>query len=204
VESIVANNFYSRVTHGNNFYVNGGSTEPDMRQELINMFDGKYPEIPKAQTGLLRVMRRDSNGMEIPCPCVDVVTKEPDKERFCPLCFGEGFYWDEVELQFYAIPAERRDLSLSIKDTLEPMGLINVPTVVFYVRYDSPVHLGDKVIRLVTTVDGEIIEPQKRRDMFRINSLWDFRSDRGRIEYWKLFAHKEKFKYLNMPTYNGV
>ena len=199
----MADNFYTRTTHRDNFYVNSPiGSEPDMRQELIDMFDGKYPEIPKAQVGLIRRMRRDVNDRVLVCPCVDLVTKEPDRDHFCPICYGEGAYWDEIELQYYAMPAERRDLSLSIKDTLEPPGLINVPTVVFYVRYDSIISLGDKVIRLVTDADGTILTPRRRRSIFRINSLWDFRSDHGRIEYWKVFAHKESVKFLNAPGYD--
>lgn len=201
----MADNFYRRVTNTTGFYSSATSGgEPNMRQELIDMFDGKNPQIPKAQIGVLRRMRRDERHHIIACPCVDIVTKEPDKDRYCPICYGEGAYWDEVELQYYAVPAERRDLSLAIKDTLEPPGLINVPTVVFYIRYDSHIHLGDKMVRLETDLEGVPIEPRQRRGIFKINSLWDFRSDRGKIEYWKVFAHKEDVKYLNAPEYDEV
>lgn len=201
----MSDNFYRRASGSTDFYSSFTiDSEPNIRQELIDMFDGKNPQIPKAQIGVLRCMRRDSRHQIIQCPCVDSVTKEPDKDRFCPICYGEGAYWDEHELQYYALSAERRDLSLSIKDTLEPPGLINVPTVVFYIRYDSHIHIGDKIVRLETDLEGVPIEPICRRSIFKINTIWDYRADNGKLEYWKIYTHKENVKYLNVPEYDEV
>ena len=82
-------------------YYSGTTTgsEANMRQEMINTLIGSDPEIAKGQTGLIRVMRRDTDGKLIPCECVDNITGEPDKDRFCSLCFSEGYRWDEEEFE---------------------------------------------------------------------------------------------------------
>ena len=131
--------FYSNPDH-NDFYskANTGS-EINMRQELVKMFEGYWPEVAKAQTGVLRKMRRDANDKLIPCPCVDKVTKEPDHERFCPICFGEGNLFDEKEIHFYR-ELSGLDTTKALRDRLLPPGLINIPLVVFYIRYLLATH----------------------------------------------------------------
>jgi len=178
-------------------------SEPDMRQEFINTLDGSFPEEAKAQSGLIRAMRRDSDGALIPCGCVDNITNEPDKDRFCPICFGEGNMWDETEITLYRT-LEDSDVDNATRHTLKEPGLINVPLVVFYIRYSTSITEDDKVIELVLGEDGTPEEPQQRRSVYRVNTAWDYRSDGGRLEYWKVFSYLEKVKYLNAPTYGDL
>lgn len=193
------NRLYERATPSTGFY-NGitSGTEPNMRQELINTFDGLYPEIAKAQNGLLRRMRRDTNYNRIPCGCVDTVTQEPDKDRYCGICLGEGFLWDEESIQFY------RTLDDNPRDELTKPGLINIPYVIFYIRYDSDITKDDKIVRLVLDTAGDVVLPKRRSSIYRIELVWDFRADNGKLEYWKVYSHLEDVKYLNTPTYNNV
>ena len=192
-------NPYKKTSSSINFY-SGLRSEIDLRQELINMFDGKNPEIPKAQLALFRRMRRDSNEQLISCPCVDSLTKEPDKDRFCPVCHGEGFLWDEEVIQIYRT---YEPLS-SNPDKLFKMGLINQESVVFFTRYDSNIKRQDKILLVQLDVEGNIISPYKRTMLFSIDFPWDYRSDNGRIEYWKLFTSFKDVKYLNTPTYSEI
>lgn len=197
-------NPYSRATADINYYGSStGGSEPDMREELINTFDGSTPEIAKAQTGLLRRMRTDSEDVLIPCNCVDTVTGEPDKDRFCPICYGEGFLWDEEEIQFYRV-LEDSDVDNATKNRLRELGLINVPLVVFYIRYDSRITRHDKIVRIELALDGTPVEPEKRVAIYRVNSVWDYRADNAKLEYWKVFTHLEDVKYLNAPSYGDV
>lgn len=197
-------NFYATATPDIAFYGSGTSgTEPDMRQELINMFDGKYPEIAKAQTGLLRRMRTDSNNRKIACGCVDSITREPDKDRFCPICYGEGFLWDEELLQYYRV-LQSGNTNNALKDKLIEPGLINIPIVVFYIRYDSAIVKEDKVVRIAMDLDGVALTPRYRIAIYRVESVWDYRSDNGKLEYWKVYTHLEDVKYLNPPSYGEV
>jgi len=196
-------NFYDSASPTISFYGSITSGEPNMRQELINFFDGNFPEIAKAQNGLLRRMNRDSNGNLIPCNCVDIVTKEPDKDRFCPVCFSEGYVWSEENLQIYR-KLESTSTGNALKDSLREPGLINIPLIVFYIRYDADITRDDKIVRLILSEAGSPVEPYQRQGIYRINSAWDFRSDNGKLEYWKLYTHLEDVKYLNTPDYGDA
>jgi len=177
----------------------GKSTEPDMRQELDNTFDGIFPEIAKAQTGILRKMRRDSLGALIPCPCVDPLTHEPDRDHFCAYCHGDGYIWDEEWIEFYKVVL-RSDVSLSNQEDLVKPGLMNVPLVSFYLRGTVDVTPQDKIVELVTDRAGDPVRPYRREYLYRITTALDFRSDRGKLEYWKLDCYAEKRKFLNGPV----
>jgi hypothetical protein len=179
------------------------STEPDMRQELHNTFDGIFPEIAKAQTIAYRKMRLDNNGKLIPCACVDVLTGEPDKDHFCPTCFGEGWIWDEILVDTYKVII-RSSVGLGTKQDLIAPGLTNIPIVSFYFRHNLPINVlkdesPDKVVELETDTAGKVIRPYKRQRIYRIGTAIDFRSDHGKIEYWKLDCFGEQTKFLNGP-----
>lgn len=200
----MSNSFYRKTTGNLDFYGDATSgTEPDMRQEFINTIEGANPEIAKGQPGLLRKMRRSSDNSLQPCPCVDNVTREPDKDRFCPICFGDGWLWDEVNIKFYRVYKES-DASNVVKDKLRKPGLINQPFVVFYVRYDAEITKEDKIVQLELNDDGSSSSPMVRKRLFRIGNLWDFRADNGKLEYFKVFTYHEDVKHLNAPNYGDL
>jgi hypothetical protein len=195
-----------------------------MRQELDAMFDGIYPEIPKAQTHILRKMRRQSTtplatdelrkkyrgikqvkdffvpgeGYLIPCDCVDSITREPDVDHFCPICFGEGWIWDEYEVDTYRINL-KSDVGKSLKESLIAAGLTNIPLMIFYVRSSELITRADKMIEIWTDTEGEALRPYRRKSLYRIGTPIDFRSDGGKLEYWKLDCFEEQRKFLNGP-----
>jgi hypothetical protein len=195
--------FYSNPDHDDFYSKTNTGSEINMRQELMKMFDGYWPEIAKAQTGLLRRMRRDADNKLIPCSCVDRVTKEPDKDRWCAICYGEGHLWDETEIQFYR-ELSGLDTTKALRDTFIPPALINMPLIVFYIRYDANITKEDKIVTLSTSVDGEIVEPMKREGIFWIGSAWPYRSDNAKIEFWKAYTHQTDVKWLNAPSYTQV
>lgn len=168
---------------------------------MANFLDGSSIEIPKGQDAVLRRMNRDSAGNLIPCECVDPITKEPDKDRYCPICMGEGWKWTEVSVKLYKV-IEDSDVDNALRDKLLIPGLINIPITVFYMRYTANVTRQDKIILLVTDLEGDT--ENTRQEIYRIETAWAYRSDFGRVEYWKLFVHKEDVKYLNTPSYSQV
>ena len=197
----MANNFYRRTTGLGNFYSVGSSgTEPNIREELIRTLDGYYPEIAKGQTGMLRRLRRDDDNALIPCECVDLVTGEPDRDRFCPICFGEGYLFDEEFINFYVM-YEGSDVLNAQKDIQTKPGLINQPFVVFYVRYSAEITKQDKIVEVELEPDGTVSEPMRRRHVFRISRVWAYRADNGKLEYYKVFGYLDNTKYLNAPSY---
>lgn len=199
----MSENLYKKSTSSISYYGSNGLTEANMRQEMINTLDGAFPEISKKQSGLLRKMRLDSNNKLIPCSCVDSITKEPDKDRFCAVCWGEGFLWGEENIDFYRVNISPDQSNVTL-DKLQAPGLINVPLVVFYIRYSVDIKKNDKIIQLYLDNDGSKTIPNKRKAIFRIEHLWDYRADNGKLEYWKIFTHEEKVKYINPPSYSDL
>lgn len=195
----MSKNFYKKTTNqGNLFYSTGASSEPNMRQEMENTLDGSFPEITKKQIVVLRKMRRDSAGNLTQCPCVDILTKEPDLDTFCPICHGEAYIWDEIFMDAYKVVI-RSSVGLAAKEEIFKAGLVNIPIVSFYTRFSTPVTSDDKVVELIVDNDGDPVRPYKREFLYRIGTLIDFRLDGGKIEYWKLDCYAEQRKFLNGP-----
>lgn len=206
------NNFYSSKTPSYSPYASSSTTEPDMRKEFINTLEGFYPEISKGQIGLLRRMNRNNNDQLIACSCVDLVTKEPDKDRFCTICYGEGFLWHEEPILIYRVLLNSGEINATLNKAggigpageYRTPGLINAPLVVFYIRYDTDITIKDKIVRLVLDTEGDPVIPRKRQGIYRVNNAWDYRADNGKLEYWKVFTHFEDVKYLNAPKYEEI
>jgi hypothetical protein len=171
-------------------------TELDMRQEMNSFLDGSLLEIPKAQQAVLRKMRKDSGGDLIPCACVDSVTQEPDVDTFCPYCFGEAFYWDESFIEIYRMVL-RSDVGNALKETQLRPTVMNIPIVVFYARSSIDVTEKDKIVELVLDKEGFPVKPYRRKNLYSLDTVFDIRSDNGRLEYWKLTGYKEDRKFLN-------
>lgn len=202
------------------FYTTQG-TEPDMRQEMINTLDGKFPEVAKKMVTVLRKMRRGTlevvqentenawvsggrsylwipgvgNDM-LPCSCVDAVTKEPDKDHHCPICWGEGFLWDEFFFDSYKVVI-KSEVGNALLEQLRGPGLITGPLVIFYTRYSEPITKQDKIVELILDDEGNPVKPYFRRELYRIGNAIDLRGDHGRLEYWKLDCYAEYRKFLN-------
>lgn len=173
-----------------------GRTEPSMREELNNMFDGKWPEIAKARPVALRKMRRDNNGDLTPCPCKSPLTGEPDIDTFCTFCFGEGYFWDEILVDTYKVILEG-DSSLATRVVPTVPSLLNIPLVIFYIRSRVDITEKDRIVEIALDNEGSPVLPYRRTILYRIESLIDFRADEGRLEFWKVAAHKQKTKFLN-------
>lgn len=201
----MSNNPYSRNTTIPNTalysLVNGNrSREPGMREELIRTLDGGFPEIAKGYTIVLRIMNKDENDNLIPCSCVDYVSGEADKDRFCPFCFGEGFLWTETYAKAYKVQ-EASDNTNALLNVLTPVGQSNIPLISFYLKYDSNITISDKIIEIALSSDGSVITPVTRTNVYKIEAPWSYRADNGRLEYWKIYGHKQSVKHLNAPVY---
>src|SRR3990167_689528 len=108
------------------------SSEVDLRQEMTNTIHGSYPEIAKGQKLLIRKMRKDAYGHKIACQCVDKVSGMPDLDDFCPVCYGEGYLWDEdFGFAYSRVILGGSTAGTVDKDFLDP-GTQRVPSVVFY------------------------------------------------------------------------
>lgn len=180
----------------NSFYsATSGSTEVDIRKEFFHTMYGHGPEIPKSQSGLLRVFRRNSLLNLIPCPCVDAVTGEPDRETRCPICLGEGNLWDETSIDFYHIKASGQS-SLALQDRLRAPGIMNTEVEVFYIPWQFNLTKDDKIVVLRLDKEGSSTTPPTRFQLFRISEVRPMRLDNGRLEFWKIYTYEDSSKFL--------
>lgn len=174
----------------NDLYPISGGKEISLRDEFGLTFNGSDIEVAKAQSCLIRAMRKDSTGKKIKCECVNKITHEPDKDRLCLICLGEGFKWDESFSQIYKVLKAPREV-------VNDPGLINVPLMLFYMRHNASITKDDKVIELVLDSDGLPVQPYQRRDVWRIYHLEQMRLDNGRLEYLRVHTFREDVKHLN-------
>jgi hypothetical protein len=158
-----------------NLYGTPNNIELDLRVELERTFNGAIDEIAKARTGLLRRMRRDLNGEPIRCACRDLQTDEPSKDYYCRYCLGMGFLWDERKMLYY-----------KNEDTF------NKDTFMFYLQYEKDIDSKDYLIELIIDKEGNPVIPVKRYKVYNILEVHPYKSDNGRLEFWKIEAQEER------------
>jgi hypothetical protein len=166
----------SGTSHHNVFTTNSSRKELDMRQEMSRTLFGAVDEIAKGRTGMLRRMREDSDGNPIKCPCRDTITDEPDKDYYCRVCLGHGFLWDEEEIVYY----RDNDSTRRYKETF------------FYVEYGVEPKDGDYIVEIKLDLSGKPVTPVQRSNFYRVDTADAFRSDEGRVEFWRCRTKLER------------
>lgn len=175
----------------NNFYNSSNDAGINMRHEMINFLDGSIFEVSKSQRGVVRKIRLNDVGDPVLCPCVDNITREQDRDYFCPICLGERYLWDEKFIDFYKV--QRGDANgLHSKE----VGNIHTDINIFYLSYTANINKYDKLIEITLNLDGTVRYPIKRVDMWQITEIVELRLDFGKVEFIKAFARKEDAKYL--------
>jgi len=174
-------------------YPGSGGTEIDLRDEMKRLMHGDGTEIPKGRKGLLRRMRKNDNGNLILCECVDDITHEPDLDTFCPYCLGEGYKWDEEIITYYKVVIGTNEGLAAKVQKLIP-GELNVPFAFYYIEYFVNPSLQDKLVEIRLDLEGNVITPLDRHKVVRLEAVQDFRSDNGRIEYFRLGTNLEVLK----------
>lgn len=173
-----------------NYYGTPGFNEIDLRKEFTNTLRGKSPEIAKGKSIFVRIFRRNSSGRRIECSCLHPITREPPKDRKCNSCLGEGYQWDEhltlAHSQALAPPA-----ALARRETLREAGIINTPTRAFYLEPIPNLTNEDKLIVLRMDIEGNLINPVERLEIYKIVSLEELRLDNGRLEFYKVAGYSE-------------
>jgi hypothetical protein len=174
-------------------YPSTGGCEVNLRDEFAKILYGDGCEIPKGQKGFLRRMRRDENGSLIPCACVDSLTHEPDLDSLCPYCLGEGYVWDEELITFYkVIIATGQGLGNKVRKLIP--GELNIPFVLWYIEYSVNPTTYDRLVEIELNLEGDVIIPINRIGTYRLETVQAFRSDNGRVEYFRLGTNLEASK----------
>lgn len=168
----------------------GGRREIDLREEFDQILFGGPNSLPHGKPVLLRIMQRDDDGAKIPCPCKDELTHEPDTEKDCPFCLGEGFFWDEDFATTYEtyVGADGGMANRVMK--LTP-GTLRTDYKVFYFRYDTIIRYDDKIVELLLDVEGDAVVPYKRKAIYKPQTIDERRADFGRLEFIAVYCREE-------------
>lgn len=164
-----------------------GSAEIDLRAEFDNLIFGGGGSIPHGRDFLLRKVRRDSDKKPIKCTCVDSETREADFS--CPYCLGEGYYWDEDWLTGYASYVGADGGLASRARFLKP-GIVRADTKIFYFRYDTIITYYDKIVEVRLDTEGQPVVPYEREAIYKPQTIIQYRSDRGRVEYVAVYCQE--------------
>ena len=62
---------------------------------------------------------------------------------------------------------------------------------VFYIRYDEKISYYDKIIELSLDFEGNVVIPYKREFIYRPETIQNYRSDNGRLEYIAVYCREE-------------
>lgn len=168
---------------------NSSAVELDLRVELNRTFFGANDELAKGRFFILRKMRR-IDGVVTPvkpsellsCSCRDNISHEADKDYECGICDGEGYLFDDIVVAGYR--ADR----FGYQDVQERMqqSIQSYNTPFIYIEHERDISKFDFIIDPVLDSEGNIIHPIRERERYNIHYAEAFRSDSGRIEYWRL------------------
>jgi hypothetical protein len=164
--------------------------EVDLRKEFDEIVFGKNNRIPHKIKVLIRNLRVNNSGDYVICDCVDKVTDEPDQENECRFCLGEGYLWDERFSYCYSSLVGADGGKANRNKRIIP-GELRSDYKVFYLRYDEKISYNDKIIELSLDLEGKLVIPYKREKIYRPETIQEYRSDNGRLEYIAVYCREE-------------
>ena len=172
-------------------YPYAARSEIDLRAELDSMFHGGPFEIPKARKAVLRRMRRDTDGSLILAPSVDDLTQEPDMDTYDPFSLGERYLWDEELIDVRKVTVRSTEAGLADRDKFLSAGILNTQTVLFFLEWNVEPTYYDRIVEIALDANGNAVTPYRRRRIYRAQSVVDYRSDTGRVEFWGIFCSEK-------------
>ena len=175
------------------------SSEIDLRQWFDNLIYGTSGGTAHGHWLLIRHMRHSSNGAKIACSCLNALTNEASPT--CPYCYAEGYLWDERWYLGYSAPVGPQG-GLANKDRFPPPGVIKADYKAFYFRYDTAIKYGDKIVEVLLDMEGRIVVPYIRTNIHKPQTIAEYRSDNGRIEYFGIYCREEDA--LRPDVFEGV
>ena len=165
--------------------VSSGTPEIDLRAEYDTLIYGDDGEIAHGHLLVIRHMRRDAQGKKIDCTCKQKFTGEAEPD--CPYCLGEAYLWDE---KWYVGRSQYlgSDGGLGNRYRFTPPGEIRTDTKVFFLRYDTPIRYGDKIIEMLLDEEGDPVVPYVRESIYKPQTINRLRSDHGRTEFITVYC----------------
>lgn len=164
--------------------------EKDLRESFDQLVFGKNGNIPHNHLILLRKRKVDSNNQQIKCNCVNAITLESNSENNCEFCLGEGYLWIETFHRCYSSMVGADGGKTNRTRRIMP-GSIRTDYKIFYFKYDTKISYSDKIIELRLDNEGNVSVPYQRLRIFKPETIQEYRSDFGRLEYLAVYAREE-------------
>jgi hypothetical protein len=177
--------------------------EIDLRDEFDRLVLGKGEKIRHGHPMLLRKMRREPNGEPTYCTCsINDSNRQGDKD--CVYCLGEGYLWDESWTIGYTLYTSSEG---GKSDTIVrmPSGNIKGNYKLFFLRYDTGIQYGDKIVEVRLDEEGKIqlssnTNSYIRKEIHKPQTISEMRSDNGRLEYYAIYCRAEDAIRNPTPT----
>ena len=166
------------------------SKEIDLRKNFDKLLFGDANSIAHNHLVLLRKRKKDNQGEDIKCTCVSKLTQEANVEANCNFCLGEGFIWKETFHRCYSTLIGADGGKANRTRRIEP-GFIRTDYKIFYFKFDTKISYKDKIIELRLDNEGKLEVPYQRLTIYRPETIQEYRSDYGRIEYIAVYAREE-------------
>lgn len=177
---------YPRTSHWRN--PRTVSSEIDLRAEFDDLVFGTNG-IAHGSLFALRNMRRTESNRPVECVCFRTnTTIEPDPD--CSYCLGEGYLWDESWITGYSMFINT-DTGLGRKYLQMAPGMERTDYKVFFLRYDTVIEYQDKIVEMKLDAEGNPVIPYIRTAIYKPGTIYQYRSDHGRREYYALFCKEE-------------
>ena len=164
--------------------------EQDLRESFDNLVFGSSGGIPHNHLVLLRKRKKDSDGKDIVCNCVNSLSREPNVEKNCQFCLGEGYLWTETFHRCYSTMVGADGGKTNRTRRIMP-GSVRTDYKIFYFKFDSIISYKDKIIELRLDNEGNVSVPYQRINIFTPETIQEYRSDYGRLEYLAVYAREE-------------
>ena len=161
--------------------------ELDLRREFDYLLFGEGGGVRHGHFILVRRFRRVNDDL-VACTCKNNLTKEPSLD--CSYCDGEGYLWDEHWTWCYSMYTDGATSLGMRKKYLNP-GRLKVEYKTFFLRFDTIISEDDKIVEIVLDTEGRPVNPYKRKILYEISTLQEFRSDNGRLEYFAAHCRQD-------------
>lgn len=166
------------------------SKEQDLRKSFDNLVFGKDGGIAHNHLVLLRKRKINDAGDYIKCNCVNKLSREANAEKNCQFCLGEGYIWTETFHRCYSSMVGADGGKTNRTRRLMP-GAIRTDYKIFYFKFDTKISYKDKIIEVRLDNEGGVSVPYQRINIFIPETIQEYRSDYGRLEYLAIYAREQ-------------
>ena len=171
-------------------YKKATSSEIDLRKSFDKLVFAKGGGTPHNHLVLLRKRKQDNSGKDIQCNCVENITKEANSETNCNFCLGEGYIWKEKFHRCYSTMVGA-DGGKANRLRRIMAGGIRTDYKIFYFKFDTKISYKDKIIELRLDNEGNLSLPYQRDTIYVPETIQEYRSDYGRLEYIAVYAREQ-------------